>query len=408
MSKSTKQDIALRRISAFGIVLLYCLNIIMMSSSRLFQLFNGFRFGIFYLIIVVLLLFTRTIKFPDYFKASIILIVYCFIAIRINHGGVNSAIQQVYVLALFLAIYNCKFSKDILKLVIAANTFVWLMWMINSKDYFSIFISGSAGESFNSNTVAQLLLFTYCINCVLSQRMFFNNIHVTLHDKPINVYKIIQFVLGIVTFIGITNCESRTSAVALLLFMALYFLPIKEILNQKRILIITTVIILGGIVWPIVYLSLQRVPAVSTFVYNLTGKSMYTGREWLWGHFFSYLGKDFSRWTFGLGQNTAYRMLRDLINIHNSYLAYLMFFGVVGLLLYIAFLYKSLLGICKYIDTPSRDFTINCIIILWIVLLTLYTETIVVWSSFLMVPYFMIALGNNQSMNEIYSEYIWI
>ena len=121
MSKSTKQDIALRRISAFGIVLLYCLNIIMMSSSRLFQLFNGFRFGIFYLIIVVLLLFTRTIKFPDYFKASIILIVYCFIAIRINHGGVNSAIQQVYVLALFLAVYNCKFSKDILKLVIAAS-----------------------------------------------------------------------------------------------------------------------------------------------------------------------------------------------------------------------------------------------------------------------------------------------
>ena len=62
-----------------------------------------------------------------------------------------------------------------------------------------------------------------------------------------------------------------------------------------------------------------------------------------------------------------------------------------------------ILGVCKYVDSPSRDFALNCIIIFWIVLLTLYTETIVVWSSFLMVPYFMIALGNNESMNEIYS-----
>ncbi len=80
-----------------------------------------------------------------------------------------------------------------------------------------------------------------------------------------------------------------------------------------------------------------------------------------------------------------------------------MFFGIVGLVLYIVFLYKIILGVCKYVDSPSRDFALNCIIIFWIVLLTLYTETIVVWSSFLMVPYFMIALGNNESMNEIYS-----
>ena len=46
---------------------------------------------------------------------------------------------------------------------------------------------------------------------------------------------------------------------------------------------------------------------------------------------------------------------------------YLMFFGIVGLVLYIVFLYKIILGVCKYVDSPSRDFALNCIIIFWIV-----------------------------------------
>lgn len=157
------------------------------------------------------------------------------------------------------------------------------------------------------------------------------------------------------TLWGIWQTESRTSAVVFIIFNVLYLLSPKR-LNRKGVLIITAIILAGGLIFPVFYLSLQTNYKVINWVKAVTGKSLFTGREYTWNFLFQHMIGNRKSIFFGIGQKPAIQLASFLSNVHNSYLAYLMFFGAIGLILYFIFVMFLVNDICDGLETNNRNF----------------------------------------------------
>ena len=77
-----------------------------------------------------------------------------------------------------------------------------------------------------------------------------------------------------------------------------------------------------------------------------------------------------------------------------------MFFGVIGLILYFIFVMFLVNDICDGLETSNREFFLSCIFATWVVLIILYTETIAVWPVFMIIPYFIMCIGGNRSLQK--------
>ena len=312
-----------------------------------------------------------------------------------------SALQQVYIIIFVMAMYNCNFSKASLWIAMLANLFVWIMWIINGRQYGTVYLSTQKGMSFNSNTVSELLLFSYMVVTIFG-KILFNKSRVvyTFHGKEIKhphlIFHVLFFAL---TLWGILQTESRTSAIVFIIFNVLYITSPKR-LNRKSVLIITAIILAGGLIFPVFYLSLQTNYKLINWVRVVTGKNLFTGREYTWNFLFQHLIGNKKAIVFGIGQKPAIQLAEFLTNVHNSYLAYLMFFGAIGLVLYFVFVMFLVNDICDGLESNNRDFFLSCIFATWVVLIILYTETIAVWPVFVIIPYFIMCIGGNRYLQE--------
>jgi hypothetical protein len=153
--------------------------------------------------------------------------------------------------------------------------------------------------------------------------------------------------------------------------------------------------------FPVFYLSLQNNYKIINWVKTVTGKSLFTGREYTWNYLFQHLIGNSKAIIFGIGQKPAIQLADFLTNVHNSYLAYLMFFGVIGLVLYFIFIMFLVNDICDGLETNNRDFFLSCIFATWVVLIILYTETIAVWPVFVIIPYFIMCIGGNRTLQNV-------
>ena len=116
------------------------------------------------------------------------MVAYYVLAVIINHGGIMSALQQAYIIIFVMAMYNCDFTRASLRIVTAlANLFVWVMWIVNGRQYGSVYLSTQKGLSFNSNTVSELLLFQLHSGNNIQQSILFNKSRVVyiFHGKEI-------------------------------------------------------------------------------------------------------------------------------------------------------------------------------------------------------------------------------
>lgn len=396
-----KRNVFLKNVLSIIIVLIYSFNILIMSSNRFFSFFNGLNVGPIFVLIFLLLLGTFSIRVPKQLPLYIIMIVYYILAVIINHGGLMSALQQVYIIIFVMAMYNCNFTKSSLWIATAANLFVWIMWIINGRQYWSVYISTQKGISFNSNTVSELLLFSYMVITIFSKVLFNKSRIVYLfHGKEIkHPYLIMRVIFFVITLWGIWQTESRTSAIVFIIFNILYLISPKR-LNRKNVLVITAIILAGGLIFPVFYLSLQTNYKIINWVRTVTGKNLFTGREYTWNYLFQHLSGNGKAIIFGIGQKPAIQLASFLSNVHNSYLAYLMFFGAIGLILYFAFVMFLVNDICDGLETGNRDIFLSCIFATWVVLIILYTETIAVWPVFVIIPYFIMCIGGNRSLQR--------
>lgn len=107
-----KRNLFLKNISSILIVLIYSFNMLIMSSNRFFAFFSGLNVGPIFILIFILLLGTFSIRIPKQLPLYIIMIAYFILAVIINHGGLMSALQQVYIIIFVMAMYNCNFTKS--------------------------------------------------------------------------------------------------------------------------------------------------------------------------------------------------------------------------------------------------------------------------------------------------------
>lgn len=396
-----KRNLFLKNISSILIVLIYSFNMLIMSSNRFFAFFSGLNVGPIFILIFILIIGTFSIRVPKQYPLYIVMVAYYILSVIINHGGLISALQQAYIIIFVMAMYNCNFTRASLRIVTAANLFVWIMWVINGRQYGSVYLSTLKGMSFNSNTVSELLLFSYMVVTIFS-KVSSNKSHVVylFHGKEIkHPYFILRVLFFAVTLWGIWQTESRTSAVVFIIFNVLYLLSPKR-LNRKGVLIITAIILASGLIFPVFYLSLQTNYKVINWVKAVTGKNLFTGREYTWNFLFQHLIGNRKAIIFGIGLRPAIQLADFLTNVHNSYLAYLMFFGVIGLILYFIFVMFLVNDICDGLETSNREFFLSCIFATWVVLIILYTETIAVWPVFMIIPYFIMCIGGNRSLQK--------
>lgn len=393
----------LRNIASALTVLIYCLNLLMMSHNSLFSIFNQINAGPIFFFILLLLLASRLIEIPSFCWTAFFMCVYSVICTQINHGGIMSAFQQVYIFIYLLMLFNCKFSKRIFKTIIVVNCFVWIMWIFQvslSKNYYLVWMNQGVGNTFNSNTVSELLVFTFITATNLSNILIRDKYTISFRKHIIskNPQRLFQFLMFLFTIIGVIRCDSRTSLLVLAIFFILDFIIPKKMWNKAGILLTTTLIIAGGILWPFIYVSLQNNYSIRNWVLKTTGKDFYTGRQWLYTVFFRTMGNNIKSWLFGYGQRTAINTSEYLTNIHNTYLGYILFFGIIGLALFIALLILIVKTVLDNLYDENRFICLECIFAIWTILITIYTETILIWPIFLMIPYFIIGFGTNESL----------
>lgn len=396
-----KRNLFLKSILSIIVVLIYSFNLLIMSSNRFFSFFNELNVGSIFIVIFIMMIGTLRIRIPKQIYFYVIMIAYYFISVMINHGGIMSAVQQTYIIIFVVTMYNCDFDRTSIIIATIANVIVWVMWIANSRQYGSIYLMSKKGVAFNSNTVSELLFFSYIV-VILFSRLLPKNRKVvyTLKGNEIkHPHIFLQLVFLLITLWGLIQTQSRTSVIVFVLFNVLFFISPK-VFNRKNVLIITGVILIGGLIFPIIYIALQSNYALINWVTKVTGKSLFTGREYTWMFLVRYLVSEKKALIFGLGQNSAIRLADFLMNVHNSYLAYLMFFGIIGLILFMIFILFLVNDICDGLETSCRDFCLSCIFATWVVLIILYTETIAVWPVFVIIPYFIMCIGGNKALQR--------
>ena len=70
---------------------------LIMSSNRFFAFFSGLNVGPIFILIFLLMIGTFSIRLPRQIYLYAIMVAYYVLAVIINHGGIMSALQQLYI-----------------------------------------------------------------------------------------------------------------------------------------------------------------------------------------------------------------------------------------------------------------------------------------------------------------------
>lgn len=312
-------------------------------------------------------------------KMSMQLLIACvgslwaFICSSINSSGFGSAVTQTFLLVAICLFADTNISLVQHKRIMTRMTMILLVVLaIFSKPspYRSVYMARLPylGDSvrINPNCIAMLTFF-----------LFVYLFKVVEETEWRNKYKrFVQVIILILSVSYIYLTSARTAIVSCVIFVVLFFFC-----KYKSHKLTRTIFLLGlcmslGIIF--IYLAMYS----SGFLVGETigGKGFYSGREKVWFEALDLLKEHF---IFGFSNKTTFTV-KNLLSTHNSLLAMVCYFGVMGLLIAIATLYTSF----KKIDYKNNALTISAI---FSALFFMSFETMLTdWS--LLVPYCLLFL----------------
>lgn len=316
-------------------------------------------------------------------KMSIQLLIVCvgslwaFICSSINGSGFGSAVTQTFLLVAICLFADTNISPVQHKRIMTRMTMILLVVLaIFSKPspYRSVYMARLPylGDSvrINPNCIAMLTFF-----------LFVYLFKVVEETEWRNKYKrFVQVIILILSVSYIYLTSARTAIVSCVIFVVLFFFC-----KYKSHKLTRTIFLLGlcmslGIVF--IYLAMYS----SGFLVGETigGKGFYSGREKVWFEALDLLKEHF---IFGFSNKTTFTV-KNFLSTHNSLLAMVCYFGVMGLLIAIATLYTSF----KKIDYKNNALTISAI---FSALFFMSFETMITdWS--LLVPYCLLFLNKKK------------
>ena len=174
--------------------------------------------------------------------------------------------------------------------------------------------------------------------------------------------------------------------VALGVYFVLAYVP-EKVLNNRRYIFLVIVVIAAGVAILCIYLNLYR----SGYTAIVLGKTIYTGREYLWAIVLERLGHSRMEFLLGAGARAT-----EGLNLHNNYLGILFNFGIVGLLIYYLF-YFTIFTKCSKL-TQDKEIKRGLAMFVSFFLVLGWTETTTLWA-----PMF---IGMNLGIGTAYNKAI--
>ena len=319
---------------------------VMLSAFYTSPLFN---IGLFDYVLYVLFLFNWFFIIWGLFYAlknddakvvlSLALIIVVIFMVCMLNG--TSLRQCNVILTLIIGMYyttSISYSKAFYQLISIVGLIYNVLALIKSPNYF-VNWEASGQATMNPNTIGIMnLFFAIIIN---------SYIHLFVPDRRKKYcYMFYNALLLYILFMY----RSRTAQVAFLVFVIVFVLLKREILNKPKLLfIITCGLSIMGTIAPLLYLAMPK--QIMDWIANTTGKSYFSGREIIWGRFYAALA-DFKTLVIGPGmwrkeQYTSLWNNGRVYSMHNNYLDIILCFGLIGLIIFTLFIATRIYGLSK-------------------------------------------------------------
>ncbi len=283
----------------------------------------------------------------------------------INGSGFGSAVTMTCVLCSICLFSETSFNTDSWKKIYLRMSVILLIILVVFSNpnlyrsrYYSILPYFPSDLGLNPNTVAMLSMFLLIY--------IFQSIDFYINNKKIK--RAIQIITVIFVSWNIWITEGRSSIVTAVAFIwCVIFLKNKFASKHMKIYLIVLVI---SIIIPIIYVAMYN----SRFMVGETilGKSLYSGRESIWS---DVIGLILDNPIFGSSNKTVFS--GGYLSAHNSLLAILCYYGVLGFLAYTSVCYISFKALNSNRNFISM-FAILCLVFT-MTFETLTTDWSLVW-----------------------------
>ncbi|MGQ7318906.1 O-antigen ligase family protein [Streptococcus suis] len=339
-------------------------NSISFINMRLFVMYDKIAFYVNLLMLILLFIFQNKIykHEQENFLFLVIFSSYGLFSLLFTGGGIGSVVTPIYSILLIILLSRSSFSKNMIKLLVITLLIVNMILVYNSPGYYVKALYDKSSY-LNSNTVGMVIMYTAIYLKIFIKKLRIKN------------SSIITTLLLVFSMWGIINTESRGSLLTLIAFILLdIIVPKKFWLNKKRTIFITITIIGLGVLIPFIFVHLYH--SGFKFILPFTSKSLYTGREVIWGNFYSYMDSSVISWMFGLGSQIT---LWDAgsISLHNNYLAVISNFGIIGFTMYYGYLISLISSL--YNKKRLTNYQISLLIGFICVLLNGFVEITTLW-----------------------------
>lgn len=283
-------------------------------------------------------------------------VMYGFITILYNSGGIGGIYTTVSGCVLFLASREIKFSGKQVLFIIVCLLILNIYWTIQSPTWYELsFYDHWRGDGTltNSNGVGKYI----CYSAIL--------IYICLRQSNNKIIKYLRYILLGSSIWGIYNVRARISLLVICVFVLLDFWLYLS--KNKNVFIKYTFCfaIIAEIVFPFIYLMMYYYGIGSNIkMFGLSEKGLYSGRQTIW---LQALGgmNSLGDWFLGVGSNQEY-WTGHVLNMHNNFMNLLVVVGVIGTIFFIVFLYNM---VVKNYDANNKYIWQNQLMLFFIVVL---------------------------------------
>lgn len=319
------------------ILLLLLLAFISCLDMSIFQIY--FYQGVGYLLNVavialcfgIYLLRNRKFSLRDFkvITFSLILILYCVSSAIATNGGLRYAGTVFNTVVLVIVLRDSKISFRAIKNTCFAIFAIMIIVALNSSGYYQ---NQFVNDSVNSNYIAQLA----------SAGMIYVNYLLSFmaNTKKYRI-SLLRIAVDLLAVFIMWECQSRGSMIAIVFFVGMYYLFPKRLFQRRNFATYMSVLITSfGVLMTYIYLK-YFVPLNIVIM----GKSSLT-RNRLWTYFWENIGRNNLNFFIGYGTNDS---MRDIFGygFHNIYLGIWYDIGLIGLLLFMGFIFWNIKEIYK-------------------------------------------------------------
>lgn len=363
------------------IVLLFVLTMMMILNAKLFNAYNSYALFLVFGTVLIDILINPRIEVNDFLLLSVML-VYSLLVTVWNGGGLGSIINLLCAILFVRMICKIEFDNKVIKFLVKCCIACELFVFLRSFQYAGNWIYYRFND-INPNTYGMVSAF--CMMFIICGNDY-------IGEQRKNWF--IGVIASIIAVFTMINLKSRGSLIAVLSFVLLLLIS-RKIRKKKIYFILAILVSIIGILFPFVYIGLFSRGIQLDFL----GKSLYTGREFLWTRMIQILNSHKGGWLIGLGSNVQIDTNQVTNNVHNDYFVSIVTYGIVGLLFFLSYLLSKLKPLLN--DEYSDAILPWSIMFISIVLLLGYTETVTHWATLYIFMFFSLGMVNSIAKREV-------